>query len=72
MSEQRFPDVLGMLTDQRLTVEMVVQCSLGIFPQTTTLGQPIEALLLLQNLTRPTAAAPDHDAHPHGVTVTAT
>ena len=51
MSVQRYPDILGMLTDQRLTVEMVVQCSLGVFPRTTTLGQPIEALLLLQNLT---------------------
>ncbi|MBN1681789.1 MAG: hypothetical protein JW966_16030 [Anaerolineae bacterium] len=46
-----YPDILGTLSDDRLTIEDVMQCALGIFPAATALGQPAEALLLLQNLT---------------------
>jgi hypothetical protein len=52
MSEQTtYPDVLGMLSDERLTIDDVLQCALGVFPHTTALGKPVEVLLLLQNLT---------------------
>lgn len=47
---QLFPDVLGMLTTDRLTVDDVVQCALGVFPNATALDQPVEALLLVQSL----------------------
>ena len=52
MSEQpSYPDILGELADERLTIGEVVQCALGVFPDRVALGQPLEALLLLQNLT---------------------
>ena len=52
MSEQaNYPDILGMLSDDRLTIGDVLQCALGVFPATTALEKPVEALLLLQNLT---------------------
>lgn len=46
-----YPDMLGTLANDRVTIDHVLQCALGVFPKTTTLGQPVEALLLLQNLT---------------------
>lgn len=46
-----YPDILGTLSDERLTVNEVLQCALGIFPATTAIDQPFEVLLLLQNLT---------------------
>lgn len=45
-----YPDILGALSDERLTVDDVLQCAWGIFPATTAVDQPVEALLLLQNL----------------------
>lgn len=50
MNEHIYPDVLGELSSERLTVQDVLQCALGVFPTATTLGQPVEVLLLLQNL----------------------
>ncbi len=67
MSEQLHPDILGSLSDERMTVGDQLQCALGIFPSTTALNQPVEVLLLLQNLTdRPlplqlTIKTPTHD-----------
>ncbi len=44
-----FPDVLGTITGgSRLNVDLV-QCAFGIYPASTALGQPFEALVLLQN-----------------------
>ena len=70
MSEQaNYPDILGMLSDERLTIGEVLQCVLGVFPPTTALEKPIEVLLLLQNLTnqplplRLTIRTPTHDSH---------
>ncbi len=51
MSDQSlYPDILGALSDERLTVDDALQCAWGIFPATTAVDQPVEALLLLQNL----------------------
>ncbi len=51
-----YPDVLGQLSDHRLTIGDLVQCALGIFPAVTALDRPVEALVLLQNMTnRPLA-----------------
>ncbi len=49
-SPKLYPDVLGMLVEDRVTVDEAVQCSFGIFPTMTAIDQPVEALLLLQNL----------------------
>jgi hypothetical protein len=44
-----YPDVLGTITGGlRLNVE-VVQCAFTVYPRATALGQPFEALILLQN-----------------------
>lgn len=51
MSQQLYPDILGLLSDERLTVQDMLQCALGVFPTTTAIDQPVELLLLLQNLT---------------------
>ncbi len=51
-----YPDVLGQLSEHRLTIGDLVQCALGIFPAVTALDRPVEALVLLQNMTnRPLA-----------------
>ncbi|MBN1200766.1 MAG: hypothetical protein JXJ20_02810 [Anaerolineae bacterium] len=50
MQEQLYPDILGVLSDERLTVDDVLQCALGIFPAATAIGKPVEMLLLVQNL----------------------
>lgn len=63
-----YPDILGQLSDQRLTIGDLVQCALGIFPAATALDRPVEALLLLQNMTnrplslRLTVKTPARDA----------
>ena len=45
-----YPDVLGTITGgSRLNVELV-QCAFGVYPTSTALGQPFEALVLLQNI----------------------
>ncbi|MHB8627313.1 MAG: hypothetical protein ACYDBJ_11095 [Aggregatilineales bacterium] len=45
-----YPDVLGLLSGgARLTVE-TVQCALGVYPHGAAIGQPFEALVVLQNL----------------------
>ncbi len=49
--QSSYPDILGQLAGERLTVDGVLQCALGIFPTTTALDRPVEVLLLLQNLT---------------------
>jgi hypothetical protein len=46
-----YPDVLGMVAEERLTIADVMQCAVGVFPTATAVGQPVEVLLLLQNLT---------------------
>ncbi len=45
------PDILGQLSDERLVVEDVLQCALGVFPATTAIDRPVEVLLLVQNMT---------------------
>lgn len=48
-SELDYPDILGMITGgPRLNVE-VVQCAFGVHPHAAAVGQPFEALVLLQN-----------------------
>jgi len=70
MSDQpQYPDILGMLSTRRLVVADVLQAALGVFPTATALDKPVEALLLLQNMTnRPlplalTVRLPLQDAH---------
>jgi hypothetical protein len=47
---------LGQLSDERLTISDLLQCALGVFPSVTALDRPVEALVLLQNMTnRPLA-----------------
>ncbi len=48
---QPYPDVLGMLADERMTVGDVFQCAVGVFPTATALDKPLELLLLMQNMT---------------------
>src|SRR5215472_109641 len=44
-----YPDVLALFSGEaRLTID-VVQCALAVYPQGAAVGQPFEALLLLQN-----------------------
>ncbi|NLX10995.1 MAG: hypothetical protein GXY36_15200 [Chloroflexi bacterium] len=50
MSEAFYPDILGQLAEERLTVDDVLHCAFGVFPGATTIGQPFEGLLLLQSL----------------------
>jgi len=50
MSKQHYPDIFGVISSERLTIQESVQCALGIFPTTTVLDQPVEVLLLLQSL----------------------
>jgi hypothetical protein len=45
-----YPDVLGVITHERLTLYEALHAAIGIFPASTVLDQPVEALLLLQNL----------------------
>lgn len=69
MSQQYYPDMLGVLATEHLLVDDVLQCALGLFPQSTVVGQPIEALLLLQSLidqplpVQLTIKAPPRDTH---------
>jgi hypothetical protein len=45
-----YPDVLGTITGgPRLTID-VVQCAFAVYPRGTAVGQPFEALVLLQNI----------------------
>src|ERR1044071_1767619 len=45
-----YPDVLGTITGgSRLNVELI-QCAFAVYPPSTALGQPFEALVLLQNI----------------------
>jgi hypothetical protein len=49
LSNLSYPDVLGMITGgERIGVD-VVQCAFGLHPRSTAVGQPFEALALLQN-----------------------
>ncbi|MCL4237321.1 MAG: hypothetical protein KJ047_03645 [Anaerolineae bacterium] len=51
-----YPDILGQLSGERLTVGDLLQGALGVFPPTTALDQTVEVLFLLQNMTnRPLA-----------------
>jgi hypothetical protein len=50
MNAPALPDIFAALTDERATVAGIVQAALGVFPAVTTLGRPVEGLLLLQNL----------------------
>jgi hypothetical protein len=50
VNEFLYPDILGMLAGERLVIDDMLECALGIFPACTAVGQPVEALLLLQSL----------------------
>lgn len=43
------PDVLGMITGGLRLNLGLLQCAHALYPRTTTAGQPLEALILLQN-----------------------
>jgi hypothetical protein len=48
--EPVYPDVLGAITGgTRISMEHL-QCALGVFPQQTYLNQPVEIVLILQNM----------------------
>ncbi len=48
--EPIYPDVLGAITGgTRISMEHL-QCALGVFPQRTFLNQPVEIVLILQNM----------------------
>ena len=48
--EPVYPDVLGAITGgTRINLEHL-QCALGVFPQQTYLNQPVEIVLILQNM----------------------
>jgi hypothetical protein len=50
MIEPMYPDVLGAITGgMRISMDML-QCALGIFPQRTYINQPVEVILILQNM----------------------
>jgi hypothetical protein len=44
-----YPDVLGSITGGTRHVVSVVQCALGVYPRAAVIGQPFEALVLVQN-----------------------
>jgi hypothetical protein len=45
-----YPDVLGAITGgTRISMDQL-QCALGIFPQRTYINQPVEVILILQNM----------------------
>lgn len=54
MTEQAFgalyPDVLGAITDGLRADLQHLQCALGVFPRQACLNQPVELVLLLQNM----------------------
>ena len=50
MSEPIYPDIVGMLARDRLALGDGLHAAIGVFPTATALGQPVEVLLLLQNL----------------------
>jgi hypothetical protein len=48
--EPLYPDVLGSITGgTRISMDKL-QCALGIFPQQTYINQPVEVILILQNM----------------------
>lgn len=48
--EPLYPDVLGAITGgTRISMDSL-QCALGIFPQMTYVNQPVEVILILQNM----------------------
>jgi hypothetical protein len=48
--EPLYPDVLGAITNgSRIDMESL-QCALGIFPRQTYINQPVELVLILQNM----------------------
>lgn len=48
--EPFYPDVLGAITGgTRISMDSM-QCALGIFPQMTYVNQPVEVILILQNM----------------------
>jgi hypothetical protein len=48
--EQLYPDVLGSITGgARISMDKL-QCALGVFPQQTYINQPVEVILILQNM----------------------
>ncbi|MEZ4669790.1 MAG: hypothetical protein R3E39_17940 [Anaerolineae bacterium] len=48
--EPLYPDVLGAITGgTRISMDSL-QCALGIFPQMTYINQPVEVILILQNM----------------------
>ncbi|MFO7322091.1 MAG: hypothetical protein DIU68_010190 [Chloroflexota bacterium] len=48
--EMAYPDVLGALTDGLRTDLEHLQCALGVFPRQAFINQPLELVLLLQNM----------------------
>lgn len=48
--EPLYPDVLGSITGgARISMDKL-QCALGVFPQQTYINQPVEVILILQNM----------------------
>jgi hypothetical protein len=48
--EPLYPDVLGAITGGRRISLDALQCALGIFPKRTFINQPVEVILILQNM----------------------
>lgn len=48
--EPMYPDVLGVITGGARIAMDELQCALGTFPQRTYLNQPVEIILILQNM----------------------
>jgi hypothetical protein len=49
MSESIYPDILGMLARDRLALGGELHAAIGVFPNATALGQPVDVMLLLQS-----------------------
>lgn len=45
-----YPDVLGAITGGKRVSMDKLQCALGIFPKMTYINQPVEVIVLLQNM----------------------
>src|SRR5260221_2743580 len=48
-AQPEYPDVLGTITGGMRHNIDIVQCAFAVYPPSTAVGQPLEALVLLQN-----------------------
>ena len=49
--EPFYPDVLGAIAgSQKVSFEDVLQAAVGLFPQRAYLNQPVEIIIILQNM----------------------